>query len=96
MDSTLLVNLIAFALLTLLWLAFGAALLFDRGLLDQAWQRFRSWPLLVQLVVGLLTLPVVAGLWVWETTWPAWLRLALVIGLAWVTVYTFFPAAWLA
>jgi hypothetical protein len=96
MDSTLLVNLIAFALLTLLWLAFGAALLFNRGLLDQAWQRFRSWPLLVQLVVGLLTLPVVAGLWVWETTWPAWLRLALVIGLAWVTVYTFFPAAWLA
>ena len=96
MDSTLLVNLIAFALLTLLWLAFGAALLFNRGLLDQAWQRFRSWPLLVQLVVGLLTLPVAAGLWVWETTWPAWLRLALVIGLAWVTVYTFFPAAWLA
>jgi hypothetical protein len=96
MDSTLLVNLIAFALLTLLWLAFGVALLFDRWLLDQAWQRFRSWPLLVQLVVGLLTLPVAAGLWVWESTWPAWLRLALVIGLAWVTVYTFFPAGWLA
>jgi hypothetical protein len=31
------VNLIAFALLTLLRLAFGAALLFNRGLLDQAW-----------------------------------------------------------
>jgi hypothetical protein len=37
MDSTLLVNLIAFASLTLLWLAFGAGLLFNRGLLDQAW-----------------------------------------------------------
>jgi hypothetical protein len=96
MDSTLLVNLIAFASLMLLWLAFGAGLLFNRGLLDQAWQRFRSWPLLVQLVVGLLTLPVVLGLWIWHTGWPAWLRLALVIGLAWVTLYTTFPAEWLA
>jgi hypothetical protein len=85
------INLLAFSVLLLLWLAFAAALIFSRGSLDSAWEAFRSWPPLVQLVVGMLTLPVTVGLWVWETTWPAWLRLMLVIGLAWVTLYTFFP-----
>ena len=85
------INDVAFAVLALLWLGFVAALLFNREILNIVWQSFRSWPLIVQLVVGLFTLPVVAGLWIWDTTWPLWLRLILVIGLAWVTVYTFFP-----
>jgi hypothetical protein len=85
------INIAAFAILTLLWLGFGAALLFNRDLLDTVWQSFRSWPLLAQLATGLLVLPVFAGLWIWETSWPLLLRLVLVVGLAWVTVYTFFP-----
>lgn len=85
------INILAFAVLTLLWLAFGAALLFNRELLDTVWQSFRSWPILLQLVTGLLVLPVTAGLWIWETSWPLILRLILVAGLAWVTVYTFLP-----
>ena len=83
------INLAAFAILSLLWLAIAAALLFNRELLDAAWASFRGWPLVVQLVVGLLVLPVVAGLWIWETSWPLLLRLVLVAGLAWVKVYTF-------
>jgi hypothetical protein len=85
------INILAFAVLTLLWMAFGAALLFNRELLDTVWQSFRSWPILLQLVTGLLVLPVTAGLWIWETSWPLILRLILVAGLAWVTVYTFLP-----
>jgi nucleoside permease NupC len=85
------INLLAFSVLTLLWLAFAAALLFNRELLDITWQAFRGWPLIIQVVVGLLVLPVTAGLWIWQTSWPLILRLVLVAGLAWVTVYTFFP-----
>lgn len=85
------INIFAFAVLTLLWLAFAAALIFNRDLLDTTWQSFRSWPLIIQVIVGFLVLPVAAGLWIWETSWPVWLRLILVAGLAWVTVYTFFP-----
>ncbi|HZD57271.1 MAG TPA: hypothetical protein VE136_11135 [Anaerolineales bacterium] len=85
------INLLAFAVLTLLWVGFIAALLFNREMLDVAWQSFRGWPLLVQIVVGLLVLPVTLGLWIWETSWPLIVRLILVIGLAWVTGYTFFP-----
>ena len=85
------INIVAFAVLTLLWLGFGAALLFNRELLDTIWQSFRSGPPLIQLVAGLLVLPVFAGLWIWETSWPVLLRLVLVLGLAWVTMFTFFP-----
>lgn len=85
------INYAAFAILSLLWLGFIAALLFNPALLDTVWQSFRSWSLILQLAVGLLVLPVALGLLIWETAWVFWLRLILVIGLAWVTVYTFFP-----
>lgn len=86
-----LINLGAFAILTLLWLGFGAALLLNPQMLDNTWQAFTGLPLVVQVPVALLVLPVAAGLWIWETSWPVLLRLVLVAGLAWVTVYTFFP-----
>lgn len=85
------INIFAFAVLSLLWLGFAAALLFNRDILDATWQVFRAWPLILQLFVGLLVLPVVLGLWIWQTSWPLLVRLVLVLGLAWVTVYTFFP-----
>ena len=85
------INIFAFTVLTLLWLGFGTALLFNRDLLDVVWQSFRNWPLIAQVLVGLLVLPVAVGLWIWETSWPLLLRIVLVLGLAWVTVYTFFP-----
>jgi hypothetical protein len=91
MNSNLIINFAAFAILTLLWLGFGAALVFNRALLDVVWQSFRGLPFLLQIVVGLLVLPVVLGLWIWESSWPIWLRLVLVVSLAFVTVYLFFP-----
>jgi ABC-type amino acid transport system permease subunit len=87
----MIINIGAFAILTILWLGFAAALIFNQALLDSTWQMLRGLPFIVQAVVWLLVLPVAAGLWIWETSWPLWLRLILVIGLGWVTVYTFFP-----
>ncbi len=85
------INITAFAILTLLWLSFAAAILFKRDLLDNGWQTFRRLPILVQLALTFLVLPVVVGLWIWHNRWPFWLRLILVAGLAWMTIYTFFP-----
>lgn len=85
------INYAAFGILTLLWLGFGAALLFNRTALDTIWQAFQAFPLVVQVVVGLIVLPVALGLWIWESELPVWLRLVLVVGLAFVTVYVFMP-----
>ena len=91
MNTEMLFNIFVFILFTLLWLAFIAALIFRREMLKNTWQRIRSLPLLVQLILWLLFLPVMLGLWIWQTSWPLWLRLLLVVGLAWWNVYVFFP-----
>lgn len=86
-----LINISAFVILTILWLVFGVAMFLKRDALDHGWQKFRQLPVLLQLTIGLLALPLVIGLWVWQTRWPFWLRLTLVASLAWMTLYTFFP-----
>jgi membrane-anchored protein YejM (alkaline phosphatase superfamily) len=91
MNTNFLISILAFTILTLLWLGFGFALLFHREILDRTWQTFRSWNILFKSLAVLLLLPVIFGLWIWEQHWPAWLRLLIVIGLAWMTEYTFFP-----
>jgi len=84
---------IAFVIFAALWVAFGAGLIWNQGGVDAAWQWIRDLPLLIQALVWLLLLPVVAGLWVWETTWPLVVRLLLVGGLAGWSVLIFLPRA---
>jgi len=76
-----------------LWLAFGIALARRPARVDDAWRRLRSMPLPVQALVWLLLLPVVAGLWVWQSSWPQAARLVLVAGLAGWNLVMFLPAA---
>ena len=89
--SNIIISIGSFAILTILWLGFGVALIFNQALLDTIWQLFRGLPMLAQLAIGLLLLPLILGLWIWQTPWPLWIRLILVIGLGAATLYTFFP-----
>ena len=91
MLPNLIINIVAFAILTLLWLGFAAALVVNPASLDSVWHSLRGLPLIVQGGVWLLVLPVALGLWIWESSWPVWLRLLVVVGLGVATVYTFFP-----
>ena len=84
---------ILFGLFALLWLAFAIALVMSQGSVDSAWEWIRSQHVVLQAVVWLLFLPVVAGIWIWETTWPLVLRLVLVIGLAGWNLIIFLPKA---
>jgi hypothetical protein len=84
-------NVSVFVLFAVLWAAFAGALILSQGSLDQTWEWIRGLPLIVQGVVWLLFLPVVAGLWIWESSWPLAIRLVLVFGLGFVNLITFFP-----
>ena len=85
------IALVAFSILSLLWLGFLIVLFANQQLLVSAWQVFTGWPLIFQIVVWLLALPLVLGLWIWQMAWAMWLRVILVLGLALVSVYLFFP-----
>jgi hypothetical protein len=84
---------ILFAIFAIIWITFGAALIFSQGSVDQAWQTIRGLPLIVQIVVWVLFLPVMIGLWVWETSWPLIVRLVLVVGVAGWNLIMFLPKA---
>ena len=47
----------------------------------------------MQIVVRVLFLPVMIGLWIWETSWPLIVRLVLVIGIGWWNLWMFLPKA---
>lgn len=82
-----------FVIFAVIWIAFASAVVWSQGSLDETWQRVRDLPLLVQGFAWLLLLPVMAGLWIWETTWPLVVRLVLVAGLAGWTLLVF-PKPW--
>jgi hypothetical protein len=84
---------VLFAIFAVMWIAFGAALTLSQGSIDEAWRTIQSLPLIVQIVVWILFLPVMAGMWIWETTWPLVLRLTLVIGVAGWNLLIFLPKA---
>jgi len=84
---------VLFFVFAVIWVAFGAGLVASQGSLDQAWQAIRDLPLIIQVFVWLLFLPVMVGLWIWETTWPLVVRLILVLGVAGWNLLVFLPRA---
>jgi hypothetical protein len=89
-------NGVLFAIFAVIWLAFAASLVLSQGSLDQAWQTIRALPLVVQIVAWVLFLPVMAGLWIWETSWPIVVRAVLVLGVAGWNLLVFLPKAFQA
>jgi hypothetical protein len=73
---------ILFLAFLVIWVAFGIALVWSQGSLEAAWQWVRDLPWLLEGLVWLLFLPVMLGLWIWETSWSLILKLALIVGLA--------------
>jgi ABC-type amino acid transport system permease subunit len=84
---------VLFAIFAMVWVAFGIGLVLSQGSVDQAWNAIRDLPLIVQGVIWLLFLPVMIGLWIWESTWPLLVRLILVAGVAGWNLLVFLPKA---
>lgn len=82
-----------FVVFAMVWLAFGAALIWSQGSVDAAWQAIRDLPLLVQGLVWLLFLPVMIGMWVWESSWALLLRLGTIVSVA-VWTLLVLPKPW--
>lgn len=72
---------ILFVVFAAIWIGFAVALIWSQGSVDAAWQHLRNLPLIVQGIAWLLFLPVMLGLWIWESTWPLAVRLLLVAGI---------------
>jgi hypothetical protein len=80
-----------FGVFLILWVAFAAALIFNHGALDTVWHWLLGLPLILKVILWVLFLPVMVGLWIWESDWALWLRLLLVIVIAVGNLAAFSP-----
>jgi len=53
-----------------LWVGFATALVLNREWLDALWNWTQALPLISKIIVWVLFLPILVGLWIWESTWP--------------------------
>ncbi|HET9521231.1 MAG TPA: hypothetical protein VFO73_09320 [Candidatus Limnocylindrales bacterium] len=71
-----------FLLFAALWVMFLGALIVDPTALASAQREVAELPLVGQALAWLLFLPLLGGLWIWSTDWPAVIRVGLIVALA--------------
>ena len=71
----------AIVIFVLLWVGFAIALVVNRESLDLLWNWVQALPPVLEIIVWLLFLPIMAGLGVWESSWPALVRLLAFAGI---------------
>ena len=73
------------AIFVVLWVGFVIALVANREWLDVLWNWAQTLPLVPKIIVWMVFLPIMAGLWIWESSWPALGRL---VGFAGIVAWT--------
>ena len=86
----------AIVILAMLWVGFAVALVVDREWLDLLWNWVRGLPSVIEIIVWLVFLPITVGLWIWQSSWPTFVRLLAFAGMVvWtLTAVSSFVRAW--
>ncbi len=71
----------AIVIFAMLWVGFAIALVVNREWLDLLWNWVRALPSVAEIIVWVLFLPIMTGLWIWESSWPALVRLLAFAGI---------------
>ncbi len=65
----------------ILWVGFTIALVVNREWLDLLWNWVRALPSVAEIIVWGFILPIMVGLWIWESSRPALVRLLAFAGI---------------
>ena len=71
----------AIVIFAILWVGFAIALIVNREWLDLLWNWVRALPSVAEVIVWVLFLPITVVLWIWESSWPALVRLLAFAGI---------------
>lgn len=74
-----------------LWGGFIAALVVNREWLDVVWNWTQALSMIPRIIVWVLFLPIMVGLWIWESTWSVpgrWLGFAGIVAWTLLAVYS--------
>jgi len=73
------------AIFVVLWVGFIIALVMNREWMGVLWNWAQALPLVPKIIVWVMFLPILVGLWIWESSWPTLGRL---IGLTSIVAWT--------
>ena len=77
-------TIFANVIFAMLWVGFIIAIALNREWLDVLWGWVQELPLVPKIIVWVLFLPILVGLWIWESSWPILGRMAGLVGIvAW-------------
>ena len=76
----------AIVIFAVLWVGFAIALVVNREWLDLLWNWVQALPSMAEIIVWVLFLPIMVGLWIWESSWSDLVRLLAFAG---IVVWTF-------
>ena len=85
----------AVVIFAILWIGFAVAYFGNSAWLDALWNWVQALPLLAEIIIWVLFLPITVALWIWESSWPVLLRLlgfAGIIGWTLLALYSFVQA----
>ena len=71
----------ALVIFAMLWVGFVIALVVNPEWLNLLWNWVRALPPVAEIMVWLLFLPIMVGLWIWQSSWPALVRLLAFAGI---------------
>ncbi|MGD2252557.1 MAG: hypothetical protein PVF70_06545 [Anaerolineales bacterium] len=63
-------SIYANVIFVVLWVGFVIALLVNREWLEVAWNWVQALPWVPKIIVWVFFLPIMVGLWIWESSWP--------------------------
>jgi hypothetical protein len=71
----------AIVIFAVLWVGFAMALVVNPEWLDLLWTRVRGLPAVAEIIVWVTFLPIMVGLWIWQSSWSALVRLLAFAGI---------------
>ncbi len=72
---------------TILWVGFAIALIVNPEWLDFLWSWVRALPSLANILAWVFITPIMAALWIWESSWTTIVRLLAFAGIVgWTTL----------
>ena len=89
-------SIYANVIFVVLWIGFVVALVVNRGWLDALWDWAQALHSAPKIIIWVIFTPIMVGLWIWESSWPALGRLVGFTGIvAWTllavhSIYKFF------
>ena len=68
-------NIYASLIFAVLWVGYATALVVNPTWLDMLWDWVQVLPIVTKIIVWVLFLPIMVGLWIWESDWTTLVRL---------------------